>query len=657
MALIQVNNLYKSFYGKTLFKDISFNINETDKIGLIGTNGCGKSTLIETLLGLQEGDLNPITKNVGSVIKKPTLTIGYLSQHSKLNIANTIFAELMEVFPLSLANYQAIERLNVLNDLTGPEDLHLIDAQMEDLAFHITEYEVNGGYKAEQRIKDTLFGIEIDENLWQSKIGNLSGGQKTKVSLAKVLLQEPELLILDEPTNHLDISAIEWLENFLINYKKSFLLISHDSHFLDSTVKTIFEIEGTVLKSYKGNYTNFKVQKEIFLSGALKSFELEQQKIEKLEEFVLKYKAGQKSKQARGRQKMLDNLEKQSDPIIKNNTIRLKFEIKQPSSKKILELTHLSKFFPAKKLFNNLNLSVFKGERIGIIGKNGIGKSTLLKIIVGLETPSSGKLELGENLLIGYYSQDFKELNFANSILDEIINNFYLTDEEARGMLGRLLFTKDDVFKKIGSLSGGEKARVAMLKLMLTKPNVLILDEPTNHLDIYSREILEESFSDYPGTILVVSHDRHFLDMVVDSLYIIDEKGGAKFEGNYEDYSRYKSSLEKNSGKNKSTNSKIVKSNSILDKTHSLPQTAMPDKGTPHRATIDHLKQEYKKITKSLEGLATQEFVLNERNKKAAFKNDLKDLLVIEKELKELNSKIEVLLENLSNIEKQLTLT
>ncbi len=529
MSLIQVSDLYKSFNGETLFENISFNINEADKIGLIGINGSGKSTLIKIILGMQDFDTNPVTKKLGSINKKASLSVGYLSQHSIINNDNSVFQELMNIFPGVCEHYKQIQEISNNLDTDNHE-------MLETLSAHISDYEINGGYKIEQQVTNILLGLEVAEDLWQKKISTLSGGQKTKVSLCAALLSEPELLILDEPTNHLDINAIIWLENFLINYKKAVLLISHDIYFLDNTINKIFEIEGKTLKTYKGNYTEFKIQKDIYLSGALKLYEQEQKKIEKLKEFVLKYKAGQKSKQARGRQKMLNNMDKMDNPIIKQKQATLKFEVSYPSSKKVLEIKNLAKAFNEKNLFKNLNLYINKGDRIGIIGRNGVGKSTLLKIIMNHINQDNGSLEFGDNLNIGYYSQDFQGLNLKNTLLEEIQYNFGLKEEEARSLLGQMLFSKDDVFKKISALSGGEKARIAFLKLILQKPNLLILDEPTNHLDIYTKELLENALTDYNGTILVVSHDRYFIDMIVTSLYIISEHNNYLFDGNYEDY-------------------------------------------------------------------------------------------------------------------------
>ena len=364
----------------------------------------------------------------------------------------------------------------------------------------------------------------------------MSGGQKSRTALGKILLEEPELLILDEPTNHLDLIAIEWLEKFLKDYNKAVMVVSHDRYFLDNVANRIFEIEGKTLRTYKGNFTDYTIQKEAYLSGAVKAFEKEQDRIKKIEEYVQRYKAGIKSKQARGRQKLLDRMEKMENPVFKKRKMKLKFEIDKPSVDRVLKIEKLSKSYDGKRLFQNLNLEIFRGERVGIIGKNGVGKSTLLKIVNGMEKADSGVVTIGEKVTIGYYDQNHQGLDLKATILNEFLYNYPMSEEEVRTLAGAFLFPEDDVLKVIGSLSGGEKARVTLMKLILKKANFLILDEPTNHLDIYSREVLEEALEDYEGTIIVVSHDRYFLEGIVNTIYEITEEGAEKFKGDYTAY-------------------------------------------------------------------------------------------------------------------------
>ena len=532
MALLHVDNLYKGFSGEILFKNISFSIDEKDKIGVIGINGAGKTTLIKMLLEEEENDVDPSTNQRGTISKKGNLRIGYLSQNINLNYENTVFDELMLVFGSVLEDYKKIQELSFRINLE-PDNF---DKIMEELAVVTTRYEQEEGYAIEYKVKQILNGLSVQEDLWKQKIGDLSGGQKSRVALGKILLEEPELLILDEPTNHLDLVAIEWLEKFLKDYNKAVMVVSHDRYFLDNVVGRIFEIEGHTLKTYKGNFTEYTIQKEVYLSGAMKAFEKEQEKIKQMEEYIRRYKAGIKSKQARGRESLLNRMEKMENPVVNVRKMKLKFDIDRPSVDRVLKIQNLSKSYDGKKIFQNLNLEIFRGERVGIIGKNGVGKSTLLKIINGTEKADSGVVTIGEKVTIGYYDQNHKGLDEKASILNEFMFNYPMSEEDVRRLAGGFLFPEEDVFKIIGSLSGGEKARVTLMKLILKKANFLVLDEPTNHLDIYSREVLEEALEDYQGTILIVSHDRYFLEGIVNTIYEITENGAEKFHGNYKEY-------------------------------------------------------------------------------------------------------------------------
>jgi ATP-binding cassette subfamily F protein 3 len=625
MALIQVNNLYKSFSGNVLFNNVSFNINANDKVALIGHNGAGKSTLIKMLLKLEELDVDPKTNVIGSVVTAGSISIGYLSQHSHLNENYTALEELFDVYNLR-ETYSAIN--DITNQLADPSSDS--DKLMEDLAHHIGNYQEHDGYAIEAEIKRILTGLELQESVWGNKIQSLSGGQKTRVNLAKILIQNPDLLILDEPTNHLDLNAIEWLEEFLINYKKAFLLISHDIYFLDATVNRVFEIENKKLTIYKGNYTEYKAQKEIYLSGALKAFESEQDRIKKLQEFVLKYKAGQKAKQARGRQKMLDSIDVKDNPIINSKNASLNFQAKHSSAKKVLEVNNLQKSFNNNKLFSNINMQILAGDSIAIIGKNGIGKSSLLKIIIKEDTDFSGEVIIGEKVIVGYFGQEHKDLNLNNTIIDEVSANFDITEAQARALCGQMLFSQDDVFKKVKSLSGGERARVAFIKLILTKPNFLILDEPTNHLDIKTKEILINALADYDGTILAVSHDRHFLDSVVNKIYLLTPEKIIEFDGNYSEYK---------------------KNNTVSSKISSSKNSSIKNKDTD----IDiELQNQYNKLEKQISQLAEKEATLQKKYAVAGKENNLEDLVKIQKQLDEIEEKFLDLTHQSAEIIKQL---
>ncbi|MDH6458999.1 ATP-binding cassette subfamily F protein 3 [Fusobacterium sp. PH5-7] len=628
MALLQVNNLFMGFTGETLFKNISFSIDERDKIGMIGVNGAGKSTLIKILLGLEYDEVDPETNQRGTISKKGGLKIGYLSQHPDLTPDNTVFEELMTVFSNVQNDYHRIQELNVIL----AENLEDFDKTMEELGTVTARYEQNEGYAIEYKVKQILNGLTLAESLWASKISDLSGGQLSRVALGKILLEEPELLILDEPTNHLDLNAIEWLERILKDYKKAFILISHDVYFLDNVVNRVFEIEGKTLKTYNGNYTDFTIQKEAYLSGAVKAFDKEQDKLRKMEEFIRRYKAGVKSKQARGREKILNRMDKMENPVITTKKIKLKFETDTTSVDLVLRIKDLAKSFDGKEIFSNLNLDIYRGDRIGVIGKNGVGKSTLLKIINGMEKQSKGDFKIGDRVKIGYYDQNHQGLNPKRTVLEELMYHFVLSEEEARNICGGFLFTEDDVYKEISSLSGGEKARVAFMKLMLEKPNFLILDEPTNHLDIYSREILSESLEEYTGTILVVSHDRNFLDCVVNNIYEVKKDGAVLFKGDYNSYLNQREEVKE----------KDVKASLNFEE----------QKKNKNR--ISSLEKKIIKAEADVEKLEEKKSAKEEEYNKAGIENNVDKLMDIQKELEELDMEILSLMEEWENLENEL---
>ena len=628
MALLQVNNLFMGFTGETLFKNISFSIDERDKIGMIGVNGAGKSTLIKILLGLEYDEVDPETNQRGTISKKGGLKIGYLSQHPDLNPDNTVFEELMTVFSNVQNDYHRIQELNVIL----AENLEDFDKTMEELGTVTARYEQNEGYAIEYKVKQILNGLTLAESLWASKISDLSGGQLSRVALGKILLEEPELLILDEPTNHLDLNAIEWLERILKDYKKAFILISHDVYFLDNVVNRVFEIEGKTLKTYNGNYTDFTIQKEAYLSGAVKAFDKEQDKLRKMEEFIRRYKAGVKSKQARGREKILNRMDKMENPVITTKKIKLKFETDTTSVDLVLRIKDLAKSFDGKEIFSNLNLDIYRGDRIGVIGKNGVGKSTLLKIINGMEKQSKGDFKIGDRVKIGYYDQNHQGLNPKRTVLEELMYHFVLSEEEARNICGGFLFTEDDVYKEISSLSGGEKARVAFMKLMLEKPNFLILDEPTNHLDIYSREILSESLEEYTGTILVVSHDRNFLDCVVNNIYEVKKDGAVLFKGDYNSYLNQREEVKE----------KDVKASLNFEE----------QKKNKNR--ISSLEKKIIKAEADVEKLEEKKSAKEEEYNKAGIENNVDKLMDIQKELEELDMEILSLMEEWENLENEI---
>lgn len=521
MAFIQFNNVYKSFLDKQILKDVSFSINSSDRIGLIGLNGVGKSTIINIILS-KEGI------NSGTVFVDKNINIGYISQvHHFSDENNTVFEELDTVFSELHKVYRKIEKMN-LELATNPK----LKDELDKL-YNI--FNANDGYSIDYLLNQVINGLDLT-NLKDSLICKLSGGEKTRVSLAKLLLQKPDLLILDEPTNHLDLASIEWLEEFLKKYNKAFLLVSHDRVFLDNVCNKIFEIENMKLHEYSGNFSSFMIQKEMILKGEIKEYEKQQDRIKKLNEYIERNRAGRMAKQARGKQKLLSHLLVHDNPDYTPPKMKLKFEIKNTTSDSVLTLENVCKNFDSKTLLKNICLKVYKGERIGIIGKNGCGKSTLLKLIANKLPLDSGSIKIAQNAVMGYFDQNVDDLYPDNTILQEINTNINYTQEYLRSMAASFLFKDEDVDKRIKDLSGGEKVRVSFIKLIQKHPNFLLLDEPTNHLDIYSIEILEQALSDFQGTLVVVSHNRHFLDSVCNTIYVLDENGLTKFKGNYNDY-------------------------------------------------------------------------------------------------------------------------
>ena len=619
MSLVQFNKVYKQFAGDFILKDINFSIEEKDKIGLVGLNGVGKSTIIRMLLGEERvdgADNNP--NEVGEIIKSPSVKVGYLSQNHKFSDEkNTIYEEMMSVFSEEREIWSKLQKVNMLLGTAEGEELKSLINQSAELS---SLYEVKNGYEIEYKIKQILTGLELTDEYHNLYLKDLSGGERTRVSLAKLLLIEPDLLILDEPTNHLDLVSIEWLEDYLKRYNKTFLLVSHDRIFLDNVCNRIYEIENKKLYKYDGNFSSFILQKEMILKGEIKRYEKEQEKIRKMEEYIERFHAGIKARQAKGRQKILDRIERTDDPVFNPQRMKLKFETDGISGDNVLKVKNIEKSFGNKKVLNNISFNLYKGERVGIIGKNGIGKSTLLKIIVDKLKKDSGEVDFGSRVKMGYYDQDHQDLTDENTILQEINISLNLTEEYLRTLAGGFLFSGDDVLKKVKKLSGGEKVRVSFLKLYMKRANFLILDEPTNHLDIYSIEVLEDALENFDGTMLVVSHNRHFLDSICNTIYYLDENGLTKFKGNYEDY--------KESLKNMKSSSQTAEELEIKEerKLSYQEQKELNKKITKLKRDIVRLENEMEKITLKREEL-------NREYEIAGKQNDVGKLMEIQEHL------------------------
>lgn len=610
MAFIQFNNVYKSFLDKQILKDVSFSINSSDRIGLIGLNGVGKSTIINIILS-KEGI------NSGTVFVDKNINIGYISQvHHFSDENNTVFEELDTVFSELHKVYRKIEKMN-LELATNPK----LKDELDKL-YNI--FNANDGYSIDYLLNQVINGLDLT-NLKDSLICKLSGGEKTRVSLAKLLLQKPDLLILDEPTNHLDLASIEWLEEFLKKYNKAFLLVSHDRVFLDNVCNKIFEIENMKLHEYSGNFSSFMIQKEMILKGEIKEYEKQQDRIKKLNEYIERNRAGRMAKQARGKQKLLSHLLVHDNPDYTPPKMKLKFEIKNTTSDSVLTLENVCKNFDSKALLKDICLKVYKGERIGIIGKNGCGKSTLLKLIANKLPLDSGSIKIAQNAVMGYFDQNVDDLYPDNTILQEINTNINYTQEYLRSMAASFLFKDEDVDKRIKDLSGGEKVRVSFIKLIQKHPNFLLLDEPTNHLDIYSIEILEQALSDFQGTLVVVSHNRHFLDSVCNTIYVLDENGLTKFKGNYNDY---KESIKKKTVIEKE---KDTKNEYILQKEKSKK--------------ISKLKRLINSTEEELEKIGKRKSEINKAMFLPDVAKDIEKLVNLQNELDDLSKKEDTLME------------
>ena len=617
MSLVQFNKVYKQFAGEYILKDINFTIEDKDKIGLVGLNGVGKSTIIRMILDKERIDGNENNVNeIGDIIKNPSMKIGYLSQEHKFSDEkNTVYEEMLTVFEEERKIYNELQKVNMLLGSARGAELNELIKKSAELS---SLYEAKNGYEIEYKIKQILTGLELTEEYYNLFIKDLSGGEKTRVSLAKLLLQEPDLLILDEPTNHLDLVSIEWLEEYLKKYNKAFLLVSHDRVFLDNVCSRIFEIENKKLYKYDGNFSSFIIQKEMILKGEIKRYEKEQEKIKKMEEYIDRFRAGIKARQAKGRQKILDRIERMDDPVFNPQRMKLKFEVTSATGDNVLKVKGVEKEFDGKKVLNNINFELFRGERVGIIGKNGIGKSTLLKIIVDKMKADKGEIEFGSRVKVGYYDQNHYDLTPENNILQEINNSLNITEEYLRSLAGGFLFSGEDVLKKIDKLSGGEKVRVSFLKLYMEKANFLILDEPTNHLDIYSIEVLEDALENFEGTMLVVSHNRHFLDSICNTIYYLDENGLTKFKGNYEDY-KENLKIQKNKIQTISVEMKSEQKLSYQE------QKELSKK-------ISKLKRDIVKLEERLEKTTIERENLNVEYEKAGRENDLEKLMKIQEQ-------------------------
>lgn len=528
--VLSCSHISKSFGTDEIIKDATFNIEDREKAAIIGINGAGKSTLLKIIVG-------ELSADQGEVAFAKDSTYGYLAQHQNLSSDNSIYDEVLSTRQDILSMEASIRRMEEdMNNLSGNE----LDTLMEQYTRLTHDFDLAGGYAYRSEVTGVLKGLGFGENDFSLNVNTLSGGQKTRVALSKLLLSKPDIILLDEPTNHLDMNSISWLEGFLSDYKGSVIIVAHDRYFLDKIVSKVIEIDNGTVTTFSGNYTDYASKKAVLRNMQLKAYMNQQREIKHQEEVITKLKQFNREKsikRAESREKMLDKIQILDKPSTLNDKMNIRLEPGIESGNDVLKVTGLSKAFDGNRLFNNISFEIKKGERVALIGNNGTGKTTILKILNGIIPADSGVVELGSNVYIGYYDQEYHVLDPDKTLFQEIQDAYPdLNNTRIRSTLAAFLFTGDDVFKYIRELSGGEKGRVSLAKLMLSNANLLILDEPTNHLDITSKEILENALNSYTGTVLYVSHDRYFINSTATRIIELTANTLVNYIGNYDYY-------------------------------------------------------------------------------------------------------------------------
>lgn len=538
--ILSCQSVDKTFVDHHILKKVSFHIEENEKAAIVGINGAGKSTLLKIIVGEMPADDGTVTFAKGT-------SFGYLSQHQAVDTNNTIYDELLTVKQEILDLEKSIRETELAMKHVEGEQLEQLLNQYTNMTHR---FEALNGYAYKSEITGILKGLGFEESEFTKQVSTLSGGQKTRIALGKLLLQKPDLIILDEPTNHLDLNSIAWLENYLLNYKGAVIIVCHDRYFLDKVVTKIVEIDNGIATSFNGNYSAYATQKEHLRIEQMHAYLNQQKEIRHQEEVIEKLRSFNREKsikRAESREKMLDRIERIEKPTEVNAEMKLRLTPHVTSGNDVLQATHLSKAFDKQLLFSDVDFEIKRGEHVAIIGDNGTGKTTLLKIINQLIPMDEGTIKLGSQVEIGYYDQEHHVLHMDKTVFEEISDDYpYLTNTEIRNTLAAFLFTGEDVFKKISSLSGGERGRVSLAKLMLSEANFLILDEPTNHLDITSKEILETAINAYEGTVLYVSHDRYFINKTATRILELSQKQFTNYIGNYDYYLEKKELLSPN---------------------------------------------------------------------------------------------------------------
>ena len=528
--ILSCNHIDKAFGTKQILKDVSFHVEEREKTAIVGINGAGKSTLLKIIM-------NQLSADSGEVTLSRSATIGYLAQHEAVSGEHTIYEELLEVKKEIIEMEEKIRSLELdMKHQQGEE----LTATLELYHRLSTEFENQNGYAYKSELIGVLKGLGFEESEFDKSVATLSGGQKTRVALGKLLLSKPDIILLDEPTNHLDMNSIAWLETYLLNYQGAVIIVAHDRYFLNKVVTKVVELDNGHATVFLGNYSDYAAKKAMLRDAQLKAWMNQQQEIKHQEQVIAKLKSFNREKsikRAESREKMLDKIDRLEKPTELNSEIHLQLHPRVESGEDVLKVEHLSKAFDSQQLFSDLNFSVKRGEKVAIIGNNGTGKTTILKIINSVIEADAGSFTLGSKVHIGYYDQEHHVLHMEKTLFEEIADDYpTLTNTEIRNTLAAFLFTGDDVFKQIKDLSGGERGRVSLAKLMLSEANFLILDEPTNHLDIVSKEILEHALNQYTGTVLYVSHDRYFINQTASRILDLTGNTLVNYIGNYDYY-------------------------------------------------------------------------------------------------------------------------
>ena len=633
MIILQANKIERSFAGEVLFDNISLQVDERDRIALVGKNGAGKSTLLKILVGEEE-------PTSGEINKKRDLSLSYLAQDSRFESSNTIYDEMLHVFDDLRKTEKSLRQMELaMGEKTGAD----LEKLMQDYDRLSEEFRQAGGFTYEADIRAVLNGFKFDESMWQMKIEELSGGQNTRLALAKMLLEKPNLLVLDEPTNHLDIETIAWLENYLVNYSGALLIVSHDRYFLDKVATITLDLTKHSLDRYVGNYSSFVEQKEQKLLTEAKNYEKQQKEIAALEDFVNRNLVrASTTKRAQSRRKQLEKMERLDKPEAGTKSAHMTFHSDKTSGNVVLTVEKAAVGYDNQILSEPINLDIRKMNAVAIVGPNGIGKSTLIKSIVGQIPFIKGEARFGANVEVGYYDQTQSKLTPHNSVLDELWNDFKLMPEvEIRNRLGAFLFSGDDVKKTVGMLSGGERARLLLAKLSMENNNFLILDEPTNHLDIDSKEVLENALIDFDGTLLFVSHDRYFINRVATQVLELSDEGSTLYLGDYDYYLEKKAELEAIAAAQAEANP-ISSTEEVTSNDYHLQKQN---------------QKELRKITRRIEQLEAEMEELDQKiqdiTETMHSTNDAADLVQLQSELDQLTVQQEAVMEEWAELSEQ----